>query len=123
LIRIHVLIISLISGICSVATAPAARADDTVTYEVASHDIAAANVEYFDLSGRKVLEQVPLPFRINATVVDPRSDDAEVRADWPLAHGASRWVTVRIYFRGSLFCENTLDVGSATCWGTARPIR
>lgn len=121
--RIHLLIIVLLACGYAVTQAPAARADDTVTYEVASHDIAGADVEYIDVSGRRRLEQVPLPWRINATVVDPHSDDAEVRADWPLAHGTSRWVTVRVYSRGSLLCENTQDVGSATCWGAAHPIR
>jgi hypothetical protein len=123
LTRIYLLIVSLISGIYSVAMAPAARADDTVMYEVVSDDIAAADVKYSDLSGPKVLQQVPLPWRMNATVVDPRSRDAHVRADWEPVPGADIWVTVRVYFRGSLFCENTTDVGSAMCYGTALPIR
>jgi hypothetical protein len=117
LIRIHFLISSLISSIFAVAMAPAAHADETVTYEVASSDIAATNIEYFDLTGRKALEQVPLPWRINATVIDPHSDATEVRADWGPAAANYKWVTVRIYFQGSLLCEKTLDVGKEACYG------
>jgi hypothetical protein len=117
LIRIHLIIISLISSIYAVAMAPAAHADVTVTYEVASSDIAATNIEYFDLTGPKQLEHVPLPWRINATVVDPHSNATEVRADWGPAAGTSRWVTVRIYYQGSLLCEKTLDVGKEACYG------
>ena len=55
MIRIYLIIISLITGIPVVAMAPVARADDSVTYEVTSSYIGAANIEYFDLSGRKAL--------------------------------------------------------------------
>jgi hypothetical protein len=118
MIRIHLIIILLIAGI-PVAMAPSARADDRVTYEVLTTTamIPAVNVEYFDLSGRKAPGQVPLPWRINATVVNPRSNDAEVRADWRSV-STSQWVTVRIYFRGSLLCENTMNGGSAACYGS-----
>ena len=122
MIRIHFVIISLIAGFPAVAMAPAAHADETVMYEVTSSDIAAANVEYLDFSGRKAQQQVPLPWRINATVADPHSHDAEVRADWPPTRGTAqikaKYVTVRIYFHGSLLCEDTLDVGKAVCWGS-----
>jgi hypothetical protein len=123
MIRIRLIIISLIAGIPAVAMAPAAHANETVTYEVASSDVAAANVEYFDLTGRKAQQQVPLPWRIDATVVDPHSNDAELRADWRSSIAApvlrpSHWVTVRIYFRGVVLCENTLDVGDAACYGS-----
>jgi hypothetical protein len=117
--RLYFIIISLITAIPVVAMAPSARADDTVTYEVlTTSDIATVNVEYNDVSGRLALQQVPLPWRMNVTVGNPRSNDAEIRADWrPLAK-PSKWVTVRIYYRGSLLCENTLDVGNAACYGS-----
>lgn len=79
------------------------------------------NVEYNDRSQRILLLNVPLPWRQNATVVNARSqteNGAEVRADWRPASAPNRWVTVRIYVRGSLICENTLDVGNATCYGS-----
>ena len=91
MVRIHKMIIALIAGIPAVVIAPVAHADETVTYEVTSSDIAAANVEYFDISGRKAQEQVPLPWRINASVVNPHSDDAEVRADWRSSIAAPVW--------------------------------
>jgi hypothetical protein len=119
MMRLYFMIISLITAIPVVAMAPSARADDTVTYEVlTTSDIATVNIEYNDVSGRLALQQVPLPWRMNVTVGNPRSNDAEIRADWrPLAK-PSKWVTVRIYYRGSLLCENTLDVGNAACYGS-----
>ncbi|ORA11300.1 hypothetical protein BST14_18970 [Mycobacterium arosiense ATCC BAA-1401 = DSM 45069] len=103
----------------SVTLAPYARADDTVTYEVVTtSDIATANVEYNDLAGRQAQQQVPLPWRLNATVRNPLSNDAEVRADWRPVARPSKWVTVRVYYRGSLVCQNTLDVGNAACYGS-----
>jgi hypothetical protein len=123
MIRIHQVIISVIASISAVAMAPAAHADETVTYEVTSDDIVAANVEYFDISGRKAQDHVQLPWRINVAVVNPHSNDAEVRADWRSAIAApvwrpSKWVTVRIYYRATVLCENTLDVGNAACYGS-----
>ncbi len=53
MIRIHHTIITLIAGIPAVVMAPVAHADETVSYEVISSDVAVANVEYFDRSGRK----------------------------------------------------------------------
>jgi hypothetical protein len=119
MMRLYFIIISLVTAIPVVAMAPSARADDTVTYEVlTTSDIATVNIEYNDVSGRLALQQVPLPWRMNVTVGNPRSNDAEIRADWrPLAK-PSKWVTVRIYYRGSLLCENTLDVGNAACYGS-----
>jgi Mycobacterium membrane protein len=118
MIRIHLIIISLITGIPVVAMAPAARADDSVTYEVTSSDIGAANIEYFDLSGRNRLQNVALPWRTNVTVANPYSNNAELRADWKPAAGRYKWVTARIYTHGSLICESRLDVGDAVCDGT-----
>jgi hypothetical protein len=113
----------LIAGISAVVLAPPASADDAVTYEVLSLTpyVNSMNVEYNDRSQRILLVDVPLPWRQNATVVNARSqteNGAEVRADWRPASAANRWVTVRIYVRGSLICENTLDVGNATCYGS-----
>lgn len=118
MLRVYLTIISLITCIPAVAMAPAARADDSVTYEVASSDIAVANVEYSDLSGRKALENVALPWRTNVTVVNPRSNDTNLRADWHPAAGRYKWVTVRVYAHGNLLCETTLDVGDAECYGS-----
>lgn len=115
---------SLTSGILvAVAAAPPAHADDRVTYEVLSLTpyVKSLNVEYYDHSERISLDGVSLPWRQNATAVNPRSqteDGAEVRADWQPVRAPDRWVTVRIYVRGSLICENTLDVGNATCYGS-----
>lgn len=131
MIRIQLIIFSLITGISAVAVAPAARAADSVTYEVVSNDVAAADIEYFDLSERKVLEDAALPWRTSVTVRNahaPSTDGAEVRADWrprvcdgrawcPEAR-PNNWVTVRIYFRGKVICESTLDVGNAACYGS-----
>lgn len=119
MMRLYPVIISLITTILVVTTAPSARADDTVTYEVLTlSDIPAVNVEYNDVSRRLALQQVPLPWRMNATVGNPRSNDAEIRADWRALAKPSKWVIVRIYYRGSLLCQNTLDVGNAACYGS-----
>lgn len=124
------MIVLLIAGTSAVVVAPAARADDTVTYEVVSDTVAAANIEYFDHSERRALYGVPLPWRIDVPVVDPHSgstNGAEVRADWrgsvpasPLPPGRppGYWVTVRILFQGKVICANTLDVGDAACYGS-----
>jgi hypothetical protein len=134
---IQLMTIWLIMCVSAVAVAPVARAEDSVTYEVVSDQITTANVEYRDSSGRIGLEQVPLPWRMDVTVVDARSsikDGAEVRADWRPLRGPYKWfaapeteptshpnpptVTVRIYFRGAVICQSTLDVGNATCYGS-----
>jgi hypothetical protein len=130
MIRLPRVIVSAVTGICAVWSAPAARAGESVTYEVISSDIATANIEYFDGAARRALQDAPLPWRTTVTVTDPRSwgtDGAEVRADWRPGHvpvgplGAPRlagkWVTVRIYFGNTVRCENTLDVGDAACYG------
>lgn len=130
MIRIQLIMLSLIASISAVV-APCARADDSVTYEVVSGDIATADIEYFDRSERKAVKDVPLPWRTSVTVIDARSpstDGAEVRADWrprvcdgrywcPEAR-PNNWVTVRILFRGAVICESTLDVGNAACYGS-----
>jgi hypothetical protein len=131
MIRNRLMMISMITGISAISLAPSAYAQDTVTYEVVSNDVAEATVEYFDSSERKVLAAVPLPWRTSVAVInarDPSTDGAEVRADWrprvcdgrawcPEAR-PNNWVTVRIYLHGKVICESTLDVGNAACYGS-----
>ena len=97
-----------------------ARADESVTYEVVSGVITVANVEYEDLSGRVAIPNVPLPWRIDAKIASvqaPPPSGSQVRADWRPAAGPSKWLSVRIFYQGKLLCQNTLDVGDATCYG------
>lgn len=121
--RIPRVILVLTAWMSSVALAPVAHADDIVTYEIVSDQVTKANIEYYDHSVRQSLVDVPLPWRMDAAVSDPRSVSAEVRADWRSSIAAlpvwrpNKWVTVRIWSRGSLLCQNTLDVGNATCYG------
>lgn len=114
-------------GMYALAPDPAARADNSVTYEVVSADISAVgSIEYFDGSMRQLLEDVALPWRATVTMANPLSlaaDGAEVRADWRRSIAGpvlqpGRWVTVRIYVGEALRCQNTLDVGNAACYGS-----
>ena len=128
--RMRHLIVLLITGVSSVVAPPTAWAYDTVTYEVISDSVGAANIEYFDHSQRQVLNGAKLPWRADVTVVDPHSNStegAEVRADWraympasplPPGHPIGYWVTVRISLRGKVICQNTLDLGDAACYGS-----
>lgn len=121
--RIRVLAAGLCIGIAAAVSAPAAQADDSVTYEVISNqrNVAAANVEYNDGSERKALQQVPLPWRITVDVpeaISPTTAGAEIRADWRTFRWPHEYVTVRIYRGVDLLCESTLDVGNATCYGS-----
>lgn len=127
--HLQFIVVSLIAGVSSVLVAPIARADDSVTYEVISDSIGLANIEYFDRSERIVLDDAPLPWRLDATVVNahsPSTDGAEVRADWRPNRAVAgtpsgftgKWVTVRISYRGKVLCENTLDIGDAACYGS-----
>jgi hypothetical protein len=117
---------ALVTALSSVAPAPVARADESVTYEVVSDSVTALDVEYFDGSARQRLENVPLPWRTTVTMADPRSlatDGAEIRADWRRSVAApvwvpGKWVTVRIYIGETVRCQNTLDVGNAACYGS-----
>ena len=124
------LVIAAIAGCSIVWTAPAAHANVNVTYEIVSSDIGEVNLEYFDGSARRALQDVALPWRTTVTIANPSSsgtDGAEVRADWRPGHVpigplgapalAGKWVTVRIYYGNSLRCESTLDVGDAGCYG------
>ena len=121
------IVIALIVGFFAVLLTPVAHAAESVTYEVVSNDIpTAGGIEYFDGSARQVLQNVPLPWRTNVTIANPRSlgtDGAEVRADWRNSIAApvwrpGKWVTVRIYIGKTLRCQNTLDVGNAACYGS-----
>jgi len=110
----------LILGLTATVLAAPARANDVVTYEVVSDRIPQVNVEYVGATGRKLLESVPLPWRFDVTLDDARGPTgvgAQVRADWRPTAAPSRWVTVRIYSNGQLLCQNTIDVGNATCYG------
>jgi len=129
--RVSLILFSLVAGISAVVTAPYARAEDNVTYEVVSDDVVTASVEYFDHSERKSVKDVPLPWRTSVMVVNAHSattDGAEVRADWrphtcdgrgwcPQAL-PNKWVTVRIYFQGKILCQSTLDIGDVACYGS-----
>jgi hypothetical protein len=112
--------IAVITGIPVFASSPPAYADDIVTYEVIStSDIAAANVEYSDIAGRRELQQVPLPWRVNATVGNARSNDAAISANWRPHDKPYHFVTVRVYTRGTLLCEVARDTGAGACYGSA----
>ncbi|MGO8848552.1 MAG: hypothetical protein ACLPKE_21590 [Streptosporangiaceae bacterium] len=98
-----------------------------MTYEVVSDSVGVADgIEYFDGAARQLLEHVPLPWRADVTMANPRSwsmDGAEVRADWRSSIAApvwrpGKWVTVRVYIGKTLRCQNTLDVGNAACYGS-----
>lgn len=126
--RIPRVILVLSAWVSTVALAPVAHAEEMVTYEIISDQVMRADIEYYDHSVRRSLDDVPLPWRMEATVSDPRSVSAEVRADWRSSIAASpvwrpnNWVTVRIWSRGTLLCQSTLDVGNATCYGNT-PLR
>jgi hypothetical protein len=112
------LIVTMIVGSSMMAAVPTASAEDSVAYEITSQDIGEVNLEYYDQSERKALQHVQLPWRMNVTVANPYSNDAEVRADWRPTARPSRWVTVRIIHRAKVLCENTLDVGNSACYGS-----
>lgn len=121
------LVTIVVTGLSAGVLAPIARADESVTYEVVSDQIpTVGGIEYFDGSARQLLQNVPLPWRTDVTMANPRSlgtDGAEVRADWRSSIAApvwqpGKWVTVRIYIGNVLRCQNTLDVGNAACYGS-----
>jgi hypothetical protein len=129
--RIGLMAVSALGGLAVVMPAPVAHAQDVVTYEIFSDSVAGlAGVEYRDTSGKHLLQNVPLPWRLTVPVVDatsPTADGAELRADWrPNFRTAAtvgrvlqgKFVTVRIYRGEELLCESILDVGNATCYGS-----
>ncbi len=112
---------ALTIGVASIVLSPTAHAGESVRYEVVSANVFKLNVEYFDGLQRRLLEGVTLPWQIDIAIANPRStwkDGAQVRADWRPAARPGNWVTVRIYLDGELVCQNTLDVGNATCYGS-----
>ncbi|MDT5129264.1 MAG: hypothetical protein QOG79_814 [Mycobacterium sp.] len=118
--RLRAAALPLIVGVAATTLAPAAHAGDVVTYEVVSNTIPQVNVEYIDGSGRKLLEAVPLPWRLDVPLDDargPTGRGAQVRVDWRPFKSKNRTVTVRIYDGADLLCQSTLDVGDATCYG------
>ena len=119
--RLRILAAVIASGVASLLCAPGASAMDSVTYEITSDVVPAANVEYFDMSRRVAVQQVPLPWRITVDVPEvssPTKAGAEIRADWRPYRWRFKYVTVRIYQGANLLCESTLDVGDATCYGS-----
>jgi hypothetical protein len=104
----------------ALASRSPAWADDVVTYEVVSNDIGIANIEYQDSAGRVALQSVVLPWRAEVAVNSVSGappDGSQVRADWRPSAAPGRWVSVRIVYRGKTLCQNTLDVGDASCYG------
>lgn len=123
--------VAVTAGVAATVGAPIARAEDTVTYEIFSDVVPVlSGIEYRDVSGKHLLQGVPLPWQMSVPVADPRSPTdagAELRADWrpnfrtAWTVGAvlrGKFVTVRISSHGDVICENTLDVGNATCYGS-----
>lgn len=107
-------------NIAAFAHPGSAAADEVVTYEVVSDTVAVANIEYQDATGRRTVEGATLPWRIDAparAVLDPPPMGNQVRADWRPSAAPTRWVSVRIVYRGKVICQNTLDVGDAACYG------
>lgn len=113
----HVMAAAAAGMVLLAAPAPPARADGPVMYEVISKYIGSVNVDFTDGSGRTSMQGVALPWRQNVQVSDPYSVDTTLHVTW---QGAQRykWVTVRLYTRGSLLCEGTFDTGDGSC--TAR---
>lgn len=102
-------------GLTKEAPAPA-----VVTYEVVSDQVGIANIEWQDADGRMSAWDVVLPWRADVAVKSVRGappDGSQVRADWRRRAAPSNWVTVRIIHQGKVICQNTLDIGNATCYG------
>lgn len=112
---------SAVLAAAATALAPSANAADAVTYEVlADAAISTMSVEYVDSTGRKLLQNVGLPWRLDVTLEDaegPTGPGAQLRADWRGTAWPGRWVRVNIFSNGRLLCQSTLDVGNATCYG------
>ncbi|WP_231995468.1 hypothetical protein [Mycobacterium sp. 1274756.6] len=126
-LKVRLAAVPLCAAAATIAVAPPARAADDVTYEVVSSSLDSVDaIEYYDGAENRRLDHVTLPWRTNVAIADARSlsnDGAEIRADWRDTIAApvwqpGKWVTVRIYIDGVLRCQNTLDVGNATCYGS-----
>ncbi len=121
---------ALVAALCAavsapVVNAPPAWAEETVTYEVVSDHIRFADIEYQDAAGRLWAVRTPLPWRIDATVRSVREappKGSQVRAHWRADAAPGRWVTVRVVHQGEVICQNTLDLGNATCYGITQRI-
>lgn len=116
---------ALLMAVASVAHPAPAWADETVTYEVVSDYIESADIEYQGVSGRQWAFRAQLPWRTDTTVqavLEAPPTGSQVRADWRGREAPGRWVSVRIIYRGQLVCQNTLDLGNATCYGITRRI-
>ncbi|OBI44035.1 hypothetical protein [Mycobacterium sp. E796] len=112
-------VIALLTGCSAALGAPAtARADDSVTYEVLSQSpsLTAVDAEYTDGVGQVAVQNIPLPWRMNAAVPDAYSADTTIRVTWP-SPVRYKWVIVRIFTRGSMLCEAIADKGETTCTG------
>jgi hypothetical protein len=111
----------LFVGVSGIVAPPPAKADELVLYEVISGYIRTVDIDYNDGSQIISLKDVPLPWRMTASIADPASrssDGAKIHAQWKEAAKPSpSWVTVRIYVRGSLICESYRDWGDAACEG------
>lgn len=121
----------MIASVAALMSAPTARAEVNVSYEIVSDEIPfLRGIEYRDVGGKHLLQDVPLPWRITVPVADalsPGDNGAELRADWrPDRRVCVLWtceaklkrVTVRISLDGRVLCENTLEIGNATCYGS-----
>ena len=111
--------IAVIMGFSAAMVRPAvAHAEEFVTYEVLAQSpfLTAVDVEYTDLVGQVALQNVPLPWRMNAAVADAHSVDTTLRVKWqsPVRY---KWVIIRIFTRGSMLCESIADNGQTTCTG------
>lgn len=118
--RLRAAVLPLIVGATVTWLAPAARASDVVTYEVVSNTIPQVNLEYVDGSGRKLIEGIALPWRLEVPLDDARAPTgrgAQLRVDWRPFKSKNRTVTVRIYDGPDLLCQSTIDIGDATCFG------
>lgn len=112
-------VIALVVGFSSaLASSSVARAEESVTYEVLAQSpfLTAVDVEYTTLGGQVALQNVPLPWRMNAAVPDAHSVDTTLRVRWqsPVRY---KWVIIRIFSRGSMLCESIADKGETTCTG------
>ncbi|MEZ0365023.1 hypothetical protein ACAG26_15175 [Mycobacterium sp. pUA109] len=108
-------------AVVATATSPAARAADAVRYEITSQRVSMLNnIEYMDAGGRRLIENVALPWRLDVALDDAdgaTGQAAQLRADWRPTAGPAQWVVVAIYNNGTLVCRSILDVGNATCYG------
>ncbi len=114
---LRVIAVATVGLFAAALVSPAiAHADEFVTYEVLAQSpfLTAVDVDYTDLSGQVALQNVALPWRMNAAVADAHSVDTTLRVRWqsPVRY---KWVIVRIFTRGSMLCESIADAGDTMC--------